>query len=264
MKAFTIIAAIGFSTISFSQGLIDGYFKGKGKVDVALSAFYQTSENFFAGTNKIKLGREIVSFGAFAEYGISEKWDVITNIPLINKQLQDGAIATKYELVKTKIGGRDFSIIPALAVSFPLSKYNTETSQAIGQRATVIAPKLVLQHILVGGVFLQVQGGYNYALSPVASSVPLSAKLGGSFGKLYLDVWFDYQKGFGNKDYQGSVPYNSFREFVVDHNRFGGVFYYGLKEKFGAFVNYSYTFNGRNTAQALGVGAGIVLKLKVN
>ena len=261
MKTLVFILAMFLSSFGFSQGLIDGYFKGKGNADVAVSAFYQTSQNFFAGTNKIKLSRNIFSLGAFAEYGITPKWDVIANIPFINGQLQDGAIATKYELIKTQIGGRDFSVIPALAISFPLSNYATETSQAVGQRATVFAPKLVLQHNLPGGLFLQIQGGYNYALSPVASSLPISAKIGGSFGKLYADVWFDFQQGFGDKDYLGTVPYNSFREFVVNHQRVGGVFYYGLKEKLGAFINYSYTFNGRNTAEAIGVGTGVVFKL---
>jgi hypothetical protein len=257
-----LFCIISFSFLGNSQGLLDGYLKGKKNLDLAFSAVYQTSSTFYAGTNRIELSRNIFSIGAFAAYGLTDKWDVVVNLPLINGQLQDGAIGTKYQLVKTKIGGKQLSILPALTFSTPLSNYNTENSQAVGQRATVMSPRLIVQQNLPFGLFIQLQSGYNYALSPVASSVPFSAKIGGGFGKLYVDVWYDYQQGFGDKDYLGAIPYSSFREFVVNHNRIGGVFYYSLKEKTGVFLNYSYTINGRNTAEALGIGAGVVLKFK--
>ncbi|MGB0933197.1 MAG: hypothetical protein ACPGU5_02880 [Lishizhenia sp.] len=257
-----IIALFCFSLTGESQGLLDGFLKGKNNLDLAFSAFHQTSNQFYAGVSKVKLTRNIFSIGAFGAYGITNKWDVVLNLPLINGQLQDAAIGTKYELIKTKLFGKQLSILPSITFSTPLSNYNTENSQAVGQKATVISPRLIVQQNLPFGLFIQLQSGYNYALSPVTSSVPFSTKLGGSFGKLYVDFWYDYQKGFGNKDYSGAVPYSSFRELVVNHNRVGGVFYYTLKEKTGVFFNYSYTINGRNTSQALGLGAGVVFKLK--
>ena len=260
MRFCLVSIILAFSGNLFSQGLVDGFFKGKGNVDVALSATYQGSTTFFAGTNPISLSRNILSVSAFAEYGITEKWDIIGNVPVINFQFQDAGLYTKYELVKTRLFKRSFSVIPAVGISFPLSSYNTEASQSIGQRATIIGSRLVLQQELPKGMFIQVQSGYNYALDPVASSIPFSVKWGVSFGKNYTDLWFDHQTGIGDKDYLGAAPYTSFREFVVSHNRVGGVFYRQIKRKTGIFLNYSYTLNGRNTAQAVGVGAGVVLK----
>lgn len=258
MKKIIIIFICLISLQLSGQGVLDGYFKGKGNLDLAISGFHQSSQDFFAGTDKVVIPRDITSFGVFAQYGITPKWDAVINIPIINNQLQDISIATKYELIQTKVGGKGLSIIPALIFATPISDYKTNTAQAIGQKATIISPRLIVQQNLLGNLFLQVQAGYNYAVSPVVSSVPFSAKLGGSFGKLYMDFWFDYQNGLGDIDYP--VSGDLFRELTVSHNRIGGVFYYGLKDNLGAFVNYSYTINGRNTSQALGVGTGIVLK----
>lgn len=273
MKTILFIFALTTCSLGYSQGLIDGYFKGKGKIDIAVSGFTQKANSYFAGENEISLSnpiftgdeRKFNSFGVFAEYGISDKWDVIVNAPLVNGHLQDGSVATKYQLLKTKLGGRDFSVIPALQASFPLSDYETENLEAIGQKATIISPKVVLQHNLPGGLFIQAQGGYNYALSPVTSSVGLSAKVGGSFGKLYVDAWYDFQHGFGEKDFLSTnPPFKSFRELVVSYQRVGGVVYYGITDKFGLFVNASYIFDGRNSYKMPGFGGGLVLKLKVN
>ncbi len=263
MKSIVFTLILFVSPFIGAQGLIDGFFKGKGNLDLAFSANYQRSTEYFAGYNKIKYERNILSISAFGEYGVTNRWDVIANIPVINGKFQDGAVFTKYELIQAKIKGKKLSVIPAVGVSFPLSNYNTESGQAIGQRATVIAPKLVVQQELPKGMFIQAQSGYNYAIDPVVSSIPFSIKWGASFGKdysFYTDLWYDHQTGLGDKDYKGDIPLGSFRELVVSYNRVGGVFFKQFN-KLGAFVNYSYTINGRNTGQAIGVGMGIVVKL---
>lgn len=260
MKKALLSALLLGSCFARCQGLVDGFFKGKGNVDVALSATYQGSSKYFAGTNLINYSRSILSLSAFAEYGITEKWDVIGNVPVVNFSFQDAGVFTKYQLLKTTLFKHSFSIIPAVGVSFPLSNYETESGQAIGQKATIISSRVVLQQELPKGMFLQVQSGYNYAIDPVTSSFPISMKWGISFGKSYADLWFDHQTGFGDKDYQGSTPFLSFRELVVSYNRIGGVFYHQLQKKTGVFLNYSYVLNGRNIGKSFGVGAGGVFK----
>ena len=272
MKTLLFIFSFTIGTVGFSQGLIDGYFKGKGKLDIALSGFSQTARSYFAGFDEVSLAeppfsgdgvRKFNSIGLFAEYGITDKWDVIVNAPFINGHFQDAGIATKYEVARTKLGGRDLSIIPAIQLSFPLTDYETENLEAIGQQATLISPKIVVQHTLPKGLFVQAQTGYNYALDPVASSVGASVKLGGSFGKFYTDIWYDFQHGFGNKDFL-VPPAVSFREYVVNFQRFGGVVYYGINDTIGVFVNGSYIFKGRNSYRIYGFGGGAVFKLNLN
>jgi hypothetical protein len=272
MKTVLFILALTTSAFSYSQGLIDGYFKGKGNIDIAASSFFQTAKSYFAGFTEVSLSeppfsgdgtREFNSFGLFAEYGITDKWDVIVNAPFINGSFQDGGVAMKYEVAKPKLGGRDLSIIPALQVSFPLSDYETENLDAIGQQATLISPKVVLQYALPKGLFVQAQTGYNYALDPVASSVGASVKFGGSFGKFYVDAWYNFQHGFGNKDFLVPPPV-SFREYTVNFQQVGGVVYYGITDMFGVFANASYIFDGRNSYKMPGFGGGLVVKLNLH
>lgn len=274
MKTTLLALVLAISTYSFSQGLIDGYFKGKGNIDIAASGFFQTTRNYFAGGVEVSLSnppfagdgvRKFNSVGLFAEYGITDKWDAIVNVPYINGSFQDGSVATKYKLWETKLGGRDLSVIPALQVSFPLTEYPTENLEAIGQRATLISPKVVVQHSLPKGLFVQAQTGCNYALDPVAPSVSASVKVGGSFGKFYTDIWYDFQHGFGDKDFLSTdPPFSSFRELVVSFKRIGGVVYYGINDTFGIFVNGSYIFDGRNSYKIYGFGGGVVVKLHLN
>lgn len=275
MKTILSIVALSICSVGFTQGLVDGYFKGKGNIDIALSGYTQTAKSYFAGTDEVELGgplgstifpekqKSFNSIGLFAEYGITAKWDVIINAPLINKVFQDGSIATKFQAVKTKIRGRDFSLIPALQVSFPLTKYDTESLNSVGQRATLISPKVVIQQSLPKGLFVQAQTGYNYGLDPVASSVGASVKLGGSFGKFYIDAWYDFQHGFGDKDFL-KPPAVSFREYAVSYQRVGGVVFYGINDMFGVFANASYLFDGRNAYKMPGFGGGVVVKLNLH
>lgn len=254
-----LIAVIFVSNYGITQGPVDGFFKGKGNLDVALSAAYQHSDEFYFGTTLANYERNLNSFSVFGEYGILENLDVIANIPLINGQLQDAGFYFKYRLFRKKLGdGFPLAIIPAVGMSFPLSNYATQTSQAVGQRATQFQPKLVLQLNLNHGFFIQSQGGYNYALDPVQSSIPVSGKIGFSKNKLYTDAWFDYQKGLGDVMYGGSSI--DFRTLSVTYSKIGGVIYYGFKPKWGLFVNGSYIFTGVNIGKAYTIGGGFVYK----
>ncbi len=255
---FTLILWMGGST---AQGLVDGFFKGKGNTDVALSVTHQSSDKYYAGTKLINYERRITSVGLFAEHGITSKFDVIGNVPFINGNFQDASVFLKYQLAEVHKDAYKLNFILASGVSFPLSNYQTESGQAIGQRATVFSPKGVVQFMLSKGLFLQAQSGYNLAVEPVRSSVPFSMKIGYAYSKFYADVWYDYQRGFGDKDYQGSVPFDSFRELVVNYQRVGGVLYYSLQSQTGVFLSGSYTLNGRNTGKAYGISTGFVIKL---
>lgn len=262
MLRLSFISLFMLGSFSFAQGVIDGFFKGKGNTDLALSYSLQKSDIYFAGFNEINYKRNLNAIGVFAAHGVTNKFDVIINIPFINTTFQDASIFGKYELFSHTIKETKISCISALGTSFPLAKYEVNSGQAIGQRAVQILPKLVVQFKFGNGIFIQTQGGYNYALSPVASSIPFSVKAGMAKVKIYTDVWFDYQHGIGDKDYLGNVPFNSFRELVVSYQRIGGVFYYTLKPKLGIFLNYAYTFSGRNTSQGYFIGTGAVLKFK--
>lgn len=247
-----------FSFFATAQGLVDGFFKGKGRTDVALGYAYEKAKLYYADYT-IEYGRQLHIINTFAEYGITHNWDVIASVPLINGTLQDASFFTKYELFNKK----GFSVIPALGISFPMSKYNTETSQSIGQRATNVQPKLVFQYKPNSPWFIQTQGTYQYTLDPVPHAWNWSTKIGYGQGKWYGDVWFENQTSLGDAIFLGNIPYNDFRELGVSYQRIGGVIYYQLKDRFGLSISASKVLNGKNIGSARIVGVSGVWKFGV-
>ena len=251
-----------FLSNSFSQGPVDGFFKSKNELDLAASASYNSAPKYFAGTKLINYPRNQSIVSLYGNYGLSKRWNLILSLPLINFKPQDIAIYGKFKLIAKRFKKSEWSVFPSFGVSVPTWKYETQSGQAIGQRAVQFQPILVTQLKWDKGLFIQGQTHYNYALQPVPSSVNASFKIGFAGNKFYYDVWYDYQNGFGDKDYQGTVSFDSFRELVTSYQRVGGVAYYTINPKLGTFINGSYTFLGRNMSQSLNIGAGIVFKLK--
>jgi hypothetical protein len=254
----TLFVVSLFSNLIFSQGLVDGYMKGKGNTDIALSYTSQNSTDFWGGSTLYKIPRKINAFGLYIAHGFTSKIDVIANVPFINGEFQDAAIMFKFLLLNKSIKKSKISILPAFGLSTPMMNYQTGGALAIGQRATQILSKLILQFNLENGFFFQTQSGYNYTLNPVPSSIPFSCKIGLAKSKIYADIWFDYQQGLGSLDYPTSS--SNFRKLTVDYQRFGGVVFYSISSKIGAFVNYAYSFTGRNTSKSYAFGIGGVLK----
>lgn len=249
-----------FSSSTFSQGNVDGFFKAKGESNLAFSGSYSGSTKYFRTNGTIDYNRSQLILGAFGIYGITDKFNAILSLPLINFKPQDASIFTKYRLIHHTSKKSDFTLAPALGISFPMSNYQTQSGQAIGQKATIIQPKLVMQFKHFKNWFIQAQGGYSHALNPVPSSVGASVKIGYIYKKWYFDTWFDYQFGIGGTDYGIDSP--DFRTLGVSYNRIGGVVYRNIGEKSGLFLNSSYILSGRNIGNAITISTGYVIKLK--
>lgn len=242
-----------------AQGTIDGFLKGKNTLDLALSGSYQTATEYFGNAGKFNYERKLVMVGVFAEYGISEKLDVVATIPFIADKLQDGGLYAKYKMAELSVFGQKLSIIPAAGVTSPLSRYVTQSGQAIGQQATQFHGHIVFQTTLPAGFYWQIQGAYHHALNPVPSSYTLSSKLMYTFKKLYVDFWYEYQKGLGSITYPMSGV--DFRTLTVDYQRIGGVVFTNVGKNWGVFLNASYVLDGLDTFQSTTLSAGLTKKI---
>lgn len=266
MKLLTLSWVLIFSLSSQAQGNVDGFFKSKGELDLAFSGTYVRSRVYFGGASPIVYNRDQSIIGAYGVYGLSDKLNCIVSLPVINYTAQDLSLYAKYKLLSKKMDVGEFTLAPAFGVSFPVWNYNTESGQAIGQRAFTLQPKIVAQFKHRHNWFLQAQTGFNYSFDPVPSSYGISAKAGYIYKKWYFDVWYDYQFGIGGKDY-GSVnsePLNSFRELGVSYGRVGGVVYVTIGKRMGAFIGASTILFGRNIGDADAFNAGVVLKFNTH
>ncbi len=259
-----LISLISITTCSNvqAQGPLDGYFKGERVLDVVLSGGFQTANNYIGGSQQnFNFSRTLGMAGLFAEYGVNNRFDLVTSIPFIGDKFQDAGFYAKYKLVDGRISGRPFVIVPGIGFSTPISNYNTESTSAIGQAATQFHGHLIFQTTLFGNFSLQAQGAYHYALDPVPSAATVSGKLIYTKDNWYLDAWYEYQQGQGEFSYPLSGDATSFRQLTVNHHKVGGVIYKGLKNNWGMFVNGSYVIDGLNTFNMAVVMVGFNKKI---
>lgn len=246
---------------AYTQGPLDGYFKGNRVLDVVLAGGFQTANNYFTVKGDVDDYTRFLGMGSlFAEYGLNEKVDLVASLPFIGDKFQDVGLYAKFKMVEARISGRPFVIVPGIGVSTPVSDYNTQSTNSIGQAATQFHGHLIGQTTLFGNVSMQIQGAYHYALDPVPSAITASGKLIYSKDSWYLDAWYEFQQGQGDINYQ-TPQIGTFREFSVDHHKIGGVIYKGLQNNWGMFVNASTVVDGLNTFNTTVVMVGFNKKI---
>ncbi len=257
-----LMILIGLVSINgFSQGRVDGFFKGKGNLDFVLGGGYESNTNYFAGRDKVVLQRNVTLYNSFLAYGITDQLDINMSLPYVDvndveKDFQDYSVFLKYKVVDKN--GWTISLVSGFSSN--VIDYQTEGGNAIGQQAKTVDGRLVVHYFASNGMFFTTQGGYSYRNNPVPHSVPLTLKVGLAKSKYYFDVWYDFQHGIDGFDYRGDPRPPTFRALGVSYHKIGGTFYKPLFKHLGAYVGTSYVLTGRNVSQGIGVNAGIVLK----
>ena len=166
----TLFLCTCISTLTFSQGPLDGYMKGKGILDLAPSISFNSANTFIgAEQQSFDLGYKGTLVSMFAEYGISSKLDVVATAAYVftstQSGLQDGGVYLKYRPVYASLGpAGKLGVLFGGGLGFPLSDYEPTTSGALGQKAVVLPGRLILQWDSPIGLFVNVTGGYNWRL----------------------------------------------------------------------------------------------------
>lgn len=258
---FTFLALCAAPFLVGAQGLLDGFFKGKGNTTLAFSGAYEKAETYWIGQgNELPIARKMPVVGLFATHGLREGFDIVMSAPFVDLKPQDASLFLKARVFKREDSTGNFMIALAGGMSTPMSKYETESAFSIGQRATILEPRLIIQYQFAFGFFIQAQTGYTYAFSPTPSGIPASVKMGLAGSKWYGDIWFDFRHAIGGKDYrgEGALRPNSFRELGVSYQRVGGSVYRSFSPKFGLSLGVSQVLSGRNTFKSTVVYAAWV------
>ncbi|MCT4582908.1 MAG: hypothetical protein N4A35_15960 [Flavobacteriales bacterium] len=258
IAAITLLAT--FTTITYSQAPVDGFNKGKGNATIVGAFSNENYTKYYAanGLRNLKRGTQAYSF--FGVVGVSDRFDVQMSLPFVvsgpEQSLQDLSIYMKYALLskgKTKLLG-------ALGQATPLTNYQTEGLYALGQQASVLDTRLILQQDLGNGLFVMAQSGYSKRSYPTPSSVPFSAKIGYASSKIYADLWLDYQHAFGGSDYADGQGL-AFTTLGVGYTRIGGQLYKPFNQHLGLSVGGSYVLAGRNVGKAMVLSAALIYNL---
>ena len=269
MKSIVIICLAFFLTVNLSftsaQGRVDGFYKGKGNIELALGGGAEFASHYFAGNNRIGLSRTILNTSLTVGTGLFNRLDLYINIPYVSigkvSSVQDGSIFLKYLIAKKKLTNGDLSFSLAGGYSTNLADYQTGGINAIGQQAKVIDVR-PLFHYQAGSWFTTLQFAYNYKFDPVPNATNASFKFGKATSKYYFDIWYENQYTFGGFDYQGTPAPPSFRELGVSFHKIGATYYIPLGNRFGFYTGVAFVLSGRNIGQGPIVNVGFVMKNK--
>ncbi|MAP55450.1 transporter [Altibacter sp.] len=267
-KGIGLCIALLLTFTVIAQGSIDGFYRGKGNATFVLGGGYKKGNAYFAGNDKLDIGREEFYVSLFGSYGITNIFDVQVSVPYTeigpNKAFQDIRFFAKYRFYEQQKNSASFQLSTALGFSTPLSNYTIGGLNDIGQQATSLEPIIMGHYQLDTGWFVTLQTGYAFKFDEVPDALPTTLKLGRALQTWYFDGYYESQYSFGGIDYRGTPRPQNFKEFAVDYHKIGGTIFKPLFKNFGIYGSVSYVFAGRNIFQGPGYGLGLVYDLKKN
>jgi hypothetical protein len=198
---------------SMAQHLVDGFSKGKGKLDVALSYTRENFKEFYLGDTKksitIRDLDQIIteSVNLYASYGLTNTIDINVNIPYIatkshrltnnekvgDKNLQNALLVVEWKAYEKEVNNDAFSVTGGLGFSTPLSNYPTNLIYSIGNQSSHINPSVLVQYKFANGLFVNGQGGYSFRTNKVPDAVLSAARIGFAGKLFYVEGWVNNQ-----------------------------------------------------------------------
>ncbi len=260
-----------------AQHLVGGFPQGKGKFAVAVSTTREKFDEFYLGEKKSsitirKLDKVITqSFNLYAAYGLTNKIDLIINIPYIitqsnqltdnqkvgEKKFQNALLVIQRQLLKTNNKTGEFSVTGGLGFSTPLSNYATNLIYSIGNQSSHINPSLLVQYKLANGLFVTGQGGYSFRTTKVPDAVLSAAKIGYAGKLIYFEGWINNQTSISGIDIGGpGFTPERFPETRVNSTNIGASIF--IK---GVTIGGGKRLAGRNAGLSTWYTAGLALTL---
>jgi hypothetical protein len=261
--------------------------KGKGVLDLAPSISFNSAQKFEGvGGQTYDEAYKGQMFSLFAEYGLTEKFDLVAVAAAvftpIQSGLQDGGLFAKYRPVHAKLGNvGKLGVIFGTGASFPIGNYEPTATGALGQNAVTVPARLILQWESPLGLFLNLTGGYHFRLDDLKEADiellrknrpdynPLEppdfttflVKVGFPAKHFYLDGWAEWQHTTGGADYVQNVP-DLPQAYGVSYTQVGGTAYYSDNGRNGFYLSGGYILGGRNTSRIQRITVGAVFKIE--
>ncbi|MBL7829375.1 MAG: hypothetical protein JNJ57_22250 [Saprospiraceae bacterium] len=268
-----------------AQGPLDGYLKGKGVLDFAPSFSFNNARKFQGAPenvyDEIYKGQML---SLFAEYGLSERLDLVATASMVftatQSGLQDGGAFIKFRPFYRSMGAAGkLGAIAGLGMTFPLSDYSPTTTGALGRKAVTLPLQLILQWETPLGLFFNCTAGYHNRLdklnpadiaqvrlqrpdfdpTPPKPFTTFLLKTGFPARHYYLDAWVEWQNTREGSDYMPGVPDLS-QAFRVSYTQVGGTLYYSDTGKNGFYLSGGYILKGRNVSHIARLTFGFVFK----
>ncbi len=245
-----------------AQGPISGFMPNPGQTDFAITYSEETFDTYYFGRQKQNIDLHTRSYNFFLEHGLSQRTAIVLTVPYlkiddINKGLQDGSVFLKYRNFYQAAANGELNLITAVGLTFPLSKYPTDTQNPIGQRATTFSGRFQAQYKFNSGYFVNLQSGFDFRVIPDAqTAIPLLFRMGYGAPWFYIDGWLEYFHTI-NTGVDTNIGAGSGSRWL----RAGGTFFVPVTPYFGAFVGGAWILSGQNIGLSRRWNVGGVLRL---
>lgn len=276
-----------FPLLTFAQGPVDGFFKGKDNADIAVGLGTNHSSSYTGqpdSTYNFPFSNTQLSL--FAQYGLTDNLDAVFNIPFVfgseENKFQDMRLHLKYRALHIVKPHFNWSIIAAGGISFPASDYQPNVSGAVGRREKKAPLQLITQLKLKNGLFFNLTGTYNLrwdeidpALYPALQSANSDllertpqdyyewlGRIGLARKKHFFELFLHFQKSRGGINFKQGETQPA-QLFAVDFLKLGGTYYFGEREN-GLALNVSYILpqKRRNIGNIVFAGVSFIIKHK--
>ena len=289
----TAFLCLIFSSLSFSQSLVDGFFGGKGELSTSLSFTYNSYDTLFVmGDTEVspipahgEIRQRITNL--YANYAVTNNFQIIANLPYViadggtgnpdpitgNTEFstfQDLTILGKYKLFSTDMGIGTLSFIGALGFSAPLG-YEPNGILGIGNGAFQGHANLGAHFQSNSNIFGTLIGGYDLKGSAENNFSPLvegdfdvpdaanfTAKVGYAGSRVYGDVWLHGYYTQDGPDIMGAGFVDNFPEVRSRFVSAGANLYVSLVNYLGVVAGFGRLISGDNTGDFTYYTLGLV------
>ncbi len=273
-------------TLIFSQSPVSGFMKQKGQASVVISyASEKYDEVYFVPSKNdaVPIFRDvkIASQSLYAEYGVTNNFNVVVNLPYItatgnatesslkdlgfeNKRagLQDLKIYAKYNFGSYVSGNNQIDFIGVFGIELPMGYKADEGFQsiiAIGDEARKLNFSGIMMYKNKSGFFGSAQIGNTFKNNQVPNALTSEWKLGFAAKRFYVDAFFATQLNSSagvdilQPGFEGFFPATK-----VNYTRLGLNAYVPFTKHLGLTAGANKYLSGRNLGVATGVYGGLV------
>lgn len=292
MKIFTKSAIfssallLGSTFATFAQTPLDGFMQGKKGGNVTFSISHEHYKSVYLYPQEIDetpvfsaVTRN--SFNVYGNYGLSDKLDVVFNLPFIQSsgegdpivlqrlgytneisKAQDITAFLKYELLKKG----NVSLQGGLGVTTPVSDYRVDQGLqsiiAIGNRATTYNAILIGHYKDARGFFITGQAGYSLRSTEVPDAVLSELKIGFAANRFYIAAQIGNQTSTGGVDILRPGFTGLFPATKVNYTKVGGTIYTPIDGNLGISFSGGGLVDGRNVGKSYYGSAGLTYNFK--
>nr|WP_294897250.1 hypothetical protein [uncultured Pedobacter sp.] len=272
---------LGIGVNAFSQSPLSGFMQGKKGGGITFSTtheHYNSAYLFPTPIDAIPVFNEVSvnSFNIYGVYGVSDKLDVIVNVPFVETEGHaDQAVLDGLGYTNTESGAQDLSAFAkyqfakkgniafqaGAGITTPLSNYSVARSLqsiiSIGNQATTYNGFLLAHFKDERGFFVTGQVGYSFRTTEVPNAVLSQLTIGLATSRFYISGQVGNQTSTSGVDILRPGFTNFFPATKVNYTKFGGTVYAPIDGNLGISFGGGAVVDGRNVGKTYYGSAGL-------